>query len=311
MTGTWIGKTRSLGLWSHINKYVENFSNTNNIQQDEPWLTRWNELVTVHYIMKKKRDFEFIAYVITGHPEATVIECLRHLFTLIPFLDQHIEITAISDSGTIQYTYHDEVFTNDSPDDPIPSIDTNNRFALLTKDSETNDDTILDDILNTTQQATDVYNQALDSATSTLKKISNYTDNITDDNNSMLADYVTDLESANKSALEDYKTKLSSTTTAHDTNFQKINEDNFNTFRHNCDQYYNTKLHHFNKYIDQALHTLEQTVDKKVLDLSDLNNKILQLDHKLNNITTPHKSQICTPETSILHQSDLRLIVHQ
>ena len=89
MTGTWIGKTRSLGLWSHINKYVENFSNTNNIQQDEPWLTRWNELVTVHYIMKKKRDFEFIAYVITGHPEATVIECLRHLFTLIPFLDQH------------------------------------------------------------------------------------------------------------------------------------------------------------------------------------------------------------------------------
>ena len=57
-------------------------------------------------------------------------------------------------------------------------------------------------------------------------------------------------------------------------------------------------MHHFNKYIDQALHTLEQTVDKKVSDLLDLNNKILQLDHKLNNITTPHKSQICTPETS-------------
>ena len=101
---------------------------------------------------------------------------------------------------------------------------------MLTKDSETNDDTLLDDILNTTQQATDVYNQALDSATSILKKISNYTDNITDDNNSMLADYVTDLESANKSALEDYKTKLLSMTNAHDTNYRKINEDNFNTF---------------------------------------------------------------------------------
>ena len=101
---------------------------------------------------------------------------------------------------------------------------------MLTKDSETNDDTLLDDILNTTQQATDVYNQALDSATSILKKISNYTDNITDDNNSMLADYLTDLESANKSALEDYKSKLLSMTTAHDMNYPKINEDNFNTF---------------------------------------------------------------------------------
>ena len=191
-----------------------------------------------------------------------MIECLWRLFTFIPFLKQHIEIPAISDSGTIQYTYHDKVFTNDSPDDPIPSIDTNDWFALLTKDSKTNDDTILDDILNTTQPATDVYNQALDSATSTLKKISDYMDNITDDNNSMLADYVTDLKSANKSALKDYKTRLSSMTTAHDTNYRKINEDNFNTFRNKCDQYYNTKLHHFNKYIDQALHTLEQTVDK-------------------------------------------------
>ena len=109
----------------------------------------------------------------------------------------------------------------------------------------------------------------------------------------MLADYVTDLESANKSALEDYKTKLSSTTTAHDTNFRKINEDNFNTFRHNCDQYYNTKLHHFHTYIDQALHKLEHSVDKKI---SNLNDKILQLDHKLTNITTPHKPQFRTPD---------------
>lgn len=279
MTGTWIGKTRSLGLWSHVNKYVDTYSTTNNIPQDKPWLARWKELVTVHKIIKKKRDFEFIAYVITGNPKATVIECLRHLFTFIPFLDQHIEITAISDSGTIQKIYHDEVFTNDQPDDPTPSVDTQNRFASLTNDFEQNDDTILDNILNTstnsTPQATDVYSQALDSAMSTLKKISDYTDNITDKNTKLLVDYVTDLESANQSALEEYKTKLATTTIAHETNLRKLNEDNYTTFKDKCDHYYDTKLHHFTNSIDQVLRKLEQTVDKKV---TDLNNKILQLE---------------------------------
>ena len=128
MTGTWIGKTRSLGLWSHVDKYVQSYSATNNIPQDEPWLLRWNELVSVHNIMKKKRDFEFIAYVITGNPEATVIDCLRHLFTIIPFLDQHIEITAVNNSGTIQYTYHEEAQQITTIQDNHPPVDDNNRF---------------------------------------------------------------------------------------------------------------------------------------------------------------------------------------
>ena len=196
MTGTWIGKTRSLGLWSNIDKYVKQYSAVNNITDDEPWLKRWNELINVHKIMKKKRDFEFISYVITGNPEATVIECLQHLFSLIPFLDQHIDITATNDNGNIQYIYHEDPIKAPSPKQTQISSNDNNRYATLDRDNDNKD---LESILNSdhssdTQQHgdnNDVYDQALDSAPSTLQKLSDFATNPdASTNQSSFEDYI-------------------------------------------------------------------------------------------------------------------------
>ena len=205
MTGAWTTKSRSIGLWSQVNKYVDMYSAINDINPEEHWLKRWKELVTVHNIITKKRDFEFIAYFITGNPESTVAECLQYLFTLIAFLDQHINITAISINRNIQYYFNgDDLKPNVSNTNELQlSTDDQNSFAPLVNqhcDSESNAEQELESILDSdtpSQQPseTDVYNQALNSATSTLKKLSDYTttttnndtpDNNTEENNPML-----------------------------------------------------------------------------------------------------------------------------
>ena len=101
MIGTWIGKTRSLSLWSYINDYVTAYESAHTTAIDESWFKRWKELIDVHNITKKKRSFEFIAYVITGNPESTVNECLQTLFSLIPSLDSSIIVTNTNENGTV------------------------------------------------------------------------------------------------------------------------------------------------------------------------------------------------------------------
>ena len=119
MSQTWIGKARSLSLWAHINNYVDAYTTIHQTPPDEPWFQRWKELINIHNITKKKRDFEFIAYVITGNPEATVFEYIQHIFSFIPELDKHINITSTNINGNIQYTYTE------------PSEDNSNRFATF------------------------------------------------------------------------------------------------------------------------------------------------------------------------------------
>ena len=170
MSQTWIGKARSLSLWAHINNYVDAYTTIHQTPPDEPWFQRWKELINIHNITKKKRDFEFIAYVITGNPEATVFECIQHIFSFIPELDKHINITSTNTNGNIQYTYTE------------PSEDTSNRFAaFMTDDTSDNQaekdlESILDsetsDNKKPSPNPTNVFDNAMNTATSTLKKLS-------------------------------------------------------------------------------------------------------------------------------------------
>ncbi len=99
--------------------------------------------------------------------------------TLIPFLDQHINITAISANGNIQYTYNGDDLKNESDtnDPPSPTNDQNSFVPLSNQhsDTESNARQELESILNSEsplqQQKTDtdVYSQALNYTTSTLK----------------------------------------------------------------------------------------------------------------------------------------------
>ena len=76
MTGAWVGKARCLSLWKTINEYVHTYVDINNTPPNEPWYLRWKELIEKYKILEK-RDFEFLAFVITGDPESTVLDCIE------------------------------------------------------------------------------------------------------------------------------------------------------------------------------------------------------------------------------------------
>ena len=293
MTGAWTTKTRSSGLWSHVNTYVNSYSTVNDIDSNEPWLKRWNELVTVHNILKKKRDFEFIAYVITGNPEASIVDCIQHLFTFIPFLDQHINIYAISINGNIQYSYNEDTTQPAIPEDKEQTID-KNRFASLKSDEESIEENELDDILNSTSPPppdNDVYSQALDTATSTLKKLSDYTGNETDPNDTSIENYKTNLESINKLFLDAHQKQLEEMNTDYTANIERVTDDLFNTYREKCEKYHNTKLNNFTSYVTNNLQELSEELDTK---LSDLDSKLRAIESKINLLQSPYKPQVST-----------------
>lgn len=293
MTGTWIGKTRSNGLWSNINDYVKKYSDVNNISDDEPWLRRWHELITIHKITKSKRDYEFIAYVITGNPEATVNECLQHLFALIPFLDQHIEITATSVNGSIQYIYHDnELEHKDTPDDEQFDV---NRYSTLQQENEANEqaDKDLESVLKSDNSSTvnspdtDLYNQALDTATSTLKKLSDYTGDpptTSDDQDGLILDRIKTLCDFHTNTFKDTITGLS---TNNERALRHIHNESFENFCEQC-----------NSHIEDELTKLEETLQKRLhaFDM-EIENKLHTYKTQLNKIEFPSKPTQQKPAT--------------
>ena len=61
------------------------------------------ELVKQYKILEK-RDFEFLAFVITGDPDATVLKCIT-IIELIPNLSKHLIIEYTNNNGNVQYRY--------------------------------------------------------------------------------------------------------------------------------------------------------------------------------------------------------------
>ena len=317
MTGTWIGKTRSLGLWSTINEYVTRYATVNNIASDEPWLQRWNELITVHKITKKKRDFEFIAYVICGNPEATVNQCLQHLFTLIPFLEQHINITAINDNGNIQYTYTDEEIL---PLKTVPEqIGNDNLYTPLSNESDTaansqaekdlesilNSDNSTQTVHNTNQ---DVYTQALTSATSTLKKLSDYTDekssisNDVPDQTDTLSNTLKDISNDN---ILSFKLQLKELTSGNQDLLRHMQNEYYNKFCKQCDSHISHLTEKFRKDLQEELEDFEDELSTK---LNSYKSKIvnLKLQTDTDNTSKTNYSKITTPTRVPSSQIDIK-----
>ena len=104
MTGVWVGKARCLTLWNSINDYVNTFVANNDTPDNTPWLQHWKELIGKHKILDK-RDFEFLAFVITGNADATVLDCIQTLTSLIPNLSKHLTIELTNNNGNVQYKY--------------------------------------------------------------------------------------------------------------------------------------------------------------------------------------------------------------
>ena len=258
MSQLWIGKGRSVTLWTQIDDYVDSYVTIHKTPSDASWFLRWKELINFHKITKKKREFEFIAYVITGNPEATILDCITRLFTYIPDLDNHMHITLTNPTnGNIQYTYT-----------PPKTDTTTNRYAALTSDenSDSQAERDLEDILQSSttdpdKHSTDnVFDSALDTATSTLKKLSDFTEPI--DDTSALDDF----DNKCKTLLDHYTTTFSATidTICNDNErtIRHIHNEYFDTFCHKCDTYYYEQIERFEKQIEENLIKLDSDLNQ-------------------------------------------------
>lgn len=302
MSQAWIGKARSLSLWTQIDIYVDSYVSIHQTSPDESWYLRWKELINFHKITKKKRDFEFIAYVITGNPEATVLDCLKYLFTFIPDLDKHFHITLTNQSnGNIQYTY--------SP----PTNDTSNRFAAFLSDehSDSQAEKELDDILDSDNTDTkhpasnsNIFGEALDNATSTLKKLSDFRESSSNESTNESRQHLDELETKYEQAIQTYTTKFSTTidTISNDNEraIRHIHNEYYDTFCQKCDAYYFEQLERFEKQLQDSLSKYDLELNQRVDSFKKQCQKIEQSVHTVfsHNISNRNKSSNITSPTT-------------
>ena len=296
MTGTWIGKTRSLSLWSHVNDYVNAYTTINKTPQDEPWYVRWKELITVHNIIKKKRDFQFIAYVITGNPEATVLNCLEHLFTIIPDLNHHIQVTTSNTNGNIQYMYKELAI--ESPPTLPTSVD--NRYSAFSTDTDSSHhdaDKELESILQSntsTPEKPEIFDQALNNATSTLKKLSDYTDNVdTNDTATLNNEYIQDLNNITQDMAANYSLKIDEISIHNEKAIRHMHDEFYTSFCNKCEKVTNSHINKIDTYLNDKLREFD----------AKLGNRISEVSSRLNYDTIHTKSRTI-PKTSPVQSSD-------
>ena len=102
-------------------------------------------LVNRHKILEKC-DFEFLAFVITGDPDATVLKCITTVIDLIPDLSKHLIIEHTNNNGNVQYRY----IPLHPPAQSISKLTDENKFSALQSDTDSehvshNDDEPSDD----------------------------------------------------------------------------------------------------------------------------------------------------------------------
>ncbi len=180
----------------------------------------------------------------------------------------------------------------------IPSKnDNDNSFAPLASnhsDAESNaEQAELDSILNsdstTTQQKEhiDVYSQALSSATSTLQKLSDYTNPTSEtEQPTNINDHITALEGITDDALEDFKLKSDEITSNATATLRHIDGEIYDNFRDRCDLYYKETIKKLNSEIEKTLRHIDNSINTK---MNALDQKLKNLEKNTKPTNTPLK----------------------
>ena len=288
MSGVWIGQARSIGLWTNIDQYVETYINIHRTATKEQWYQTWCDLISKDQILTKERHFQFIAYRITGDPDATVETCVRTLFDLIPNLSEHINILDTNDKGNIQYTYVPYIPMSQSTN---PSEESStNPYSVFRRDSSTTDDPEdeLDEILQSEDERkinlsplisppksedTSPIRQFKDTFTKVSTALDDLNTSKSTDNDT--ATFIRDMKSV-------YKHMLS----AFESTCQQISNHNKTEYESKCISILNKSLHSYTQKLDdistKQLNFFETQLQTKI---EYYDSKINVLDKRLANIS--------------------------
>ena len=144
----WTGKGTAFKIWRDVQEYVENYTTENPHEMESVWFKKWYGYYHTMKIGEDSISHQVAALVITGNPEATIYECIKTLFSLIPNLQHHLTIQEIGKvNGNVRYFTNEYGFKTPtqtaSPStiqnkkiEEIQPPETKNRFDILQDDDE-------------------------------------------------------------------------------------------------------------------------------------------------------------------------------
>ena len=101
----WITKTNAYTLWQKINEYVEAYVAANLTDLHTDWIARWHSYYK--FLQKSKTPFTTTSILVTGEDDSTVNDVLTHIISLIPKLEDYLEILEVTEKGSITYFMRD------------------------------------------------------------------------------------------------------------------------------------------------------------------------------------------------------------
>ena len=310
MTGAWVGKARCLSLWKTINTYVTTYIDIHSISLDTPWVKRWMNLVDQHRILEK-RDFEFLAFVIAGDPEATVLQCINTIIDLIPNLSEHLIIEFTNNNGNVQYRY----IPLNPPIQSVAKLTDDNRFSHLQSDTESEEPAAdTDDIADHSQSPSkrspepsdiidqtpipssgtgilnkdNVYQSALRTATSTLDAISDASKDI-----QPTAKLQNEFNYIYDATIDKLRIECNERITTHTATLKLLHDEYFDHFCQKCDNYCKNLSDDFDKAIQQKFNEYDTKIKSFEDKIIKLNTSITQIQ-KMNAYPSPTRSQSTT-----------------
>ena len=322
MSGVWIGRKSATGLWLNINNYVQTYVNVHQTPESETWYCLWRKYVSEDKILDKDRQYQYIAFRITGNADASVKNCVDTLFDLIPRLADHIDIIDTNEKGNIQYTILP--YTPLSQTDAIPSPTTSNPFSALQSDSisatdDKNDDE-LDALLNSDDDTSKLSTSQIVSPpksrdTTPIKHFKKAFSNITN-----AIDEISELKTIPNTTttdfIKDINTLYKNILSAFNQTCQHITADKVRILETNHTNNIDKLLHEFEDKLDsictEKLHSLQIRMNTSI---DSYNKQYEHLEKQMNNMTSKLESNIkrfqSKPETPISKTSSPKRFVKQ
>ncbi len=144
----WLTKQKSHRLWKEIDDYVQNYLADHLDEQNDEWVTTWHN----HYRFLQNPDIPFVTFavLIAEDPDASLQQVATSIITLIPHLENYLEILEETTKGGIayffkdynqqQFTKHQKIKLDSKPSD---TTSTSVKEIIEVEDVEEDDDQLV------------------------------------------------------------------------------------------------------------------------------------------------------------------------
>ena len=102
----WTAKGTAFKIWCDINTYVEAILRDDPSLVNSNWYQRWNNIFNTALIGKPETPQQVASFVIANSPKATIYDCIKILWKLIPNLTVYLQVYKLGQrNGNVRYEF--------------------------------------------------------------------------------------------------------------------------------------------------------------------------------------------------------------